>query len=100
MDKYYVKMTPKAERDIDEIYEYLAMKKEVPEIALNLVDLLENTIFSLECMPYRGTERKVGTYANKGYKQLFVKNFTIIYRVDEKRHIVIIVTVRYTPREF
>ena len=100
MDKYFVKMMPKAERDIDEIYEYLAKKKEIPEIALNLVDIMENAILSLDCMPYRGSERKVGTYTNKDYRQIFVKNFTIIYRIDEKRHIVIIVTIRYTPREY
>ncbi|MGB4658657.1 MAG: type II toxin-antitoxin system RelE/ParE family toxin [Mobilitalea sp.] len=100
MDKYNVKMMPKAERDIDEIYEYLAKKKEIPEIALNLVDIMENAILSLGCMPYRGSERKVGTYTNKDYRQIFVKNFTIIYRIDEKRHIVIIVTISYTPREF
>lgn len=99
MDKYIIKMMPKAGRDIDEIYEYLAKKKEVPEIALNLVDIIENAILSLEYMPYRGSERKAGTYINKGYRQIFVKNFTIIYRVDEKRHFIIIVTVRYTPRE-
>lgn len=100
MDKFYIKMMPRAERDIDEIYEYLAKKKEVPEIALNLVDIMENTILSLECMPYRGSKRKVGAYTNKGYRQIFVKNFTIIYRIEEKRRIVIIVTVRYTHREF
>lgn len=100
MDKYDVKIMPKAERDIDGIYEYLSMNKEIPEIALNLVDEMEKAILSLECMPYRGSERKVGAYANKGYRQMFVKNFTIIYRVDEKRHFVIIVTVRYTPCEF
>ncbi|MFT4143252.1 MAG: type II toxin-antitoxin system RelE/ParE family toxin [Mobilitalea sp.] len=100
MDKYNVKMLPKAERDIDEIYEYLSKKKEIPEIALSLVDIIENTILSLEYMPFRGSERKVGTYVNKGYRQVFVKNFTVVYRVDKKRHIIIIVAVRYSLREF
>ena len=100
MDKYIVKMMPKAERDIDEIYEYIAKKIEAPNIALNMVDELEEAILSLEYMPYRGSERKVGFYTNKCYRQVFVKNFTIVYRIDEKRHFVIIVTVRYTPRDF
>ncbi|MDF2844977.1 MAG: plasmid stabilization system protein [Herbinix sp.] len=67
MDRYNVKMLPKAERDIDEIFEYLSMNKEAPEIALSLVDVIENTILSLEYMPFRGTVRNVGTYANKEY---------------------------------
>jgi addiction module RelE/StbE family toxin len=93
-------MMLRAEHDLDEIYDYLAKKIEVPEIAMNLVDELEEAILSLENMPYRGSERKVGSYANRGYRQIYVKNFTIIYRIDENRHFVIIVTVRYTPSNF
>ncbi len=100
MDRYNVKMLPKAERDIDEIFEYLSKNKEAPEIALSLVDVIENTILSLEYMPLRGTVRNVGIYANKDYRQIFIKNFTIVYKVDKKRHVIIIVTVRYTPSEF
>lgn len=100
MDKYNVKIMPKAERDIDEIYKYLTKEKEIPEIALHLVDEFEETILSLEYMPFRGSERKVGAYINKGYRQIFVKNFTIIYRIDEKRHFVIVVAVRFSPSKF
>jgi plasmid stabilization system protein ParE len=46
LDKYDVKIMPKAVRDIDEIYEYLAKNKEIPEIALNLVDEMEKAILS------------------------------------------------------
>ena len=35
-----------------------------------------------------------------GYRQLFVKNYTVIYRVNEKDKAVIIITVRYTPSAF
>lgn len=100
MDKYSVKIMPKAARDIDEIYTYLVKEKEVPEIALNLVDVLEDTILSLENLPYRGSERKTGAFVNKGYRQIFAKNFTIVYCIDEKRHFVIIITVRYSPSKF
>ena len=48
-------------------------------------------------MPYRGATRKIGRYANAGYRQLFVENYTIVYRIDEDKKLVIIVTVRYTP---
>ena len=91
---------PRVESDLDRIYDYLAKVKDVPEIALNLIDELEEAILSLENIPYRGSERKVGAYCNKCYRQIFVKNFSIIYRIDEKRHFVIIVTVRYTPSNF
>ena len=37
---------------------------------------------------------------NTANKKVFVKNFTIIYRIDEERKTVIIVTVRYSPSSF
>jgi len=64
------------------------------------VNELENAILLLEQMPYRCPERKRGVYANRGYRQLFVKNYTVIYRVDEKTRTVLIVTVRYSPSQF
>ena len=38
-----------------------------------LVNDIEDTIFRLESLPYRGAERKIGLYANKGYRQLFFR---------------------------
>ena len=51
-------------------------------------------------MPYRGSIRRTGAFANRGYRQVFVKNFTIVYRIDEAKKMVVIVTVRYTPSSF
>lgn len=100
MDKYNVSLTSRALRDMDGIYDYIAQTLMVPETALGLVDKIEKEILSLENMPYRFPERKTGTYANRGYRQLFVGNYTVIYRVDEKHKQVIVVTVRYTPSQF
>ncbi len=65
-----------------------------------MADILDNVILSLQEMPYRGAVRKVGNYANKGYRQIFINNFTIIYRIVEIKKMVTIVTVRYTPSYF
>ncbi len=51
-------------------------------------------------MPYRCPERKRGVYANRGYRQLFVENYTAVFRIDEVKKTVIVVTVRYSPSEF
>ena len=61
-----------------------------------LIDKLEAEIFSLEQFPYRCPERSIGSYANKGYRQLLVKNYTVIYRIDETHKQVVIITVRYS----
>lgn len=71
-----------------------------PDTALNMVERLENAILSLEELPERGALRRVGAYANGDYRQLFVKNYVIIYRVLKQKNEVHIVTVRYTPSSF
>ena len=100
MVKYQVKITPQAFRDIDMIYDYIARHLLEPGTANNLVDEIEAGIFSLEEMPNRGAPRRIGTYASKGYRQLFIKNYTIVYRVDETEKQVIIVTVKYAGSDF
>ena len=100
MYKYFVKLLPKAYRDIDEIYNYISRILLEQEIAMNFIRDIENVIFSLEEFPYRGAERKIGTYVNKGYRQVFFKNFSAVYRIDESQKTVIIVTVRYSKSNF
>lgn len=65
-----------------------------------MIEELEKAIFSLEQLPERGAIRRYGNYANGDYRQLFVKNYVIIYRILREVKEVHIVTVCYTPRNF
>ncbi|MDR2568899.1 MAG: type II toxin-antitoxin system RelE/ParE family toxin [Oscillospiraceae bacterium] len=100
MDKYKVTMSDRALRDLDGIYEYIAKTLIEPGIALNLIDEIETGVLSLDTIPHRCSERKVGAYANRGYRQLFVKNYTILFRIDERKKTVVVVTVSYSSRQF
>lgn len=100
MAKYHIKLTQRASRDLDDIYNHIADGFKEIGTAEKLADALDEAILSLDEMPYRGAVRRTGAFANRGYRQIFVKNFTIIYRIDEKGKTVIIVTIRYTPSSF
>ncbi len=100
MDKYSVKLMSRAVRDLDGIYDYIAGNLLEPETASKLIDRMEQQIYSLEQMQYRCPERKQGIYANRGYRQLMIENYTVIYRVDEANKMVIVVTVHYSPSNF
>ena len=100
MDKYTVKMFPQAYRDIDKIYEQALLVSNNADAAIALAEKLEKAILSLEEQPYRGTERKYGFYAFKGYRQLIVENYIIIYEVLENEKVVAVVTVKYGKSEF
>lgn len=91
---------PRAYRDLDGIYCYIADEFKEIGTAERMADLLESQILGLDVMPYRGAIRKTGAFANRGYRQIFVKNFTILYRIDEIKKEVIVVTIRYTPSSF
>jgi len=69
-------------------------------VAMNIVDDIEDALLSLEIMPHRCPERKVGVYARQGYRQLFVGNYTVLFRIDEERKLVMVVTIRYSSSQF
>lgn len=100
LDKYVVKLYPRAYRDLDEIYTYIADTLLEPNIALKMIDELENTIFNLETFPQRGSIRRIGAYANQDYRQLFFKKYTIIYCVVEEKKEVHVLMIRYSTSNF
>lgn len=99
-DKYVVKLYAHAYRDLDDIYTYIAEILLEFGTALNMIDELEEAIFSLEHLPERGAIPRIGAYGGGNYHQLFVKNHCIIYRLMKEKKEVHIVTVRYTPGNF
>lgn len=100
MNKYEVRLLNRALQDLDDIYGYIARTLAEPGTATELIDILESEILSLEYLPYRCPERRSGAYAKDGYRQLMVKNYIVIYRINEAEKKVIIVTVRYARSSF
>lgn len=100
MDKYSVRMYPRAYKDLESIYNYILQIIKENEIAKKSLEDIESAIYSLEGFPYRGAERRYGIYANRGYRQLFVRNFNIIYKVEEASKCVMIITVKYSKSDF
>ena len=88
MDKYEVRLMNQALQDLDEIYGYIASNLQEPGVAAELLDALESEILSLEYLPYRCSERRTGSFAHSGYRQLMVKNYIVIYRIDEAHKII------------
>jgi len=98
MDKYEIMLYPKALRDIDDIYAYIALEKLSPENAKEQTDRIWDAIRTLEQMPEAHQDRLVGRYAGKGYKQLIIDNYLAIYKVDNVSKKVFVVTVQYQGR--
>ena len=63
MDKYKVKVNPRAILELDHIYEYIANEKLVPENAKGQVDRIKKAIFNLDTFPQSHQERNEGRNA-------------------------------------
>ena len=84
MDKYKIKVNPRAIRELDHIYKYIANEKLAPENAKGQVDRIKTSILSLATFPQSHQERREGRYAGKGYRQLLIDNYIAIFRIDEQ----------------
>lgn len=65
-----MKLYPRAYRDLDGIYNYIVCTLLGPTTASKMIDELENAIVSLETLPECGVIRRVGAYANQGYRPI------------------------------
>ena len=98
MAKYEVLLYPKAYRDIEEIYSYLALEKLEPGIAKSQTDRIWDAISSLEAFPESHQDRLSGRHSGQGYKQLIVDNYIAIFKIDKENRRVFVVTVQYGGR--
>lgn len=95
---YAIRLYPRAFREMERIYQYIYETLQAPEHAASQLDRLEKGIYSLEQLPHRCPERKNGSYANRGYRELLVDNYVIIYKIHERKRQVDIVTIQYVKR--
>ena len=98
MDKYDVMLYPRAFRDIDDIYAYIAHEKLSPDNAKEQTDRIWEAIKSLDKFPESHQDRLVGRFSGKGYKQLIIDNYIAIFRIDTNKKKVFVVTVQYQGR--
>ena len=66
MAKYTVKLMQRASGDLDDIYNHIADDFKEIGTAEKMADVLEDAILSLDEMPYRGSIRRTGAFANRG----------------------------------
>ncbi|MCM1180103.1 MAG: type II toxin-antitoxin system RelE/ParE family toxin [Clostridium sp.] len=98
MDKYKVKVNPKAIRELNSIYKYIASEKSARENAKGQIDRIKKAVLGLDTFPQAHQERSEGRYAKKGYRQLLIDNYIAIFRIDETHKTVYVITIQYQGR--
>jgi toxin ParE1/3/4 len=83
--RFEVLLTDDANRDLEDIYSYVA-DHDAPGKAEDLLDRIEEVIESLSTHPERGSyPKEISALGIREYRQRFYKPYRIIYRVIGKR---------------
>jgi len=98
VQEYNVVFSETAENDLDEVVEYLSNFS--PSIARRYYDEIMVKALSLTLMPQRCSFVQDTALRNKGYRWLFVRNYTIFFIIDELNTLVDIQAIMYSGREY
>ena len=83
--RFDVLLTEHAERDLEELYDYIAAH-DAPGNAARVLDRIEKVLQSLSTFPERGSHPKeLLALGIREYRQTFFKPYRLICRIVEKR---------------
>jgi plasmid stabilization system protein ParE len=81
--------TPRALGDLRKIHDYIAVDS--IRYAQVQIDTIQAAVLTLSDFPFIG--RRVPEFPNLPYREIIAGNFRIMYRFEEQRHRVLIMTV-------
>ena len=88
---YEVLLTDGAERDLEDIYDYIS-EFDCQANAIRVLDRLAAIIESLSELPQRGSfPRELLALGIRDYRQVFFKPYRVIYRVIGERAIIYVI---------
>ena len=97
--KYTVIISREAEKDLREIYEYIAFELQSPDNASGQLERLEKAILSLNEMPYRFREYNRKKWKKHRQYVMPVGNYCVFYVPDDDMERVTITRVIYGARD-
>lgn len=100
MTKYKVIYSQKAYRDLVNIYNYILINSLNPKIANKLIGEIKEAIESLDILPFRHELIETSIIDFKDIRKLLVKNYIVLYRVDEVAKSVYIVRIVSCKRDY
>ncbi len=100
MIKYSLFISEAAEKDLDEITDYIAYELREPETALNQISRIQEVILSLSEMPERHAIVQDNYLTSKGIRIVPVDNYLVFYTVNMQESAVHIVRVLYGRRDW
>ena len=97
--KVEVELSEKADRDLRNIFFYIAIDLCAPDAAEKQVNRLWDAMRSLDELPERYRRYEDEPWHSRGMRVLPVDNYVVLYIPDLKEKIVRIVSVMYSGRD-
>lgn len=88
MKQYQVRITEQAERDLEDIFDYIARHDNL-ENADYVLEQLEKRILALNSNPQRGNcPPELTRLGIKSFREIFFKPYRVIYEIEERKVVV------------
>jgi addiction module RelE/StbE family toxin len=98
--KYTLMMLPQAERDLDDIFAYIAYELHNGQAAEKLIDEIAASLIGLEDMPRRCPESEIPELKRDGYRKCVVENYVALYTLDDEKRLIKVAKVFYGMRDY
>lgn len=98
-ERYTVKITPQAQKQVKEIVDYIRYTLQSPATAVKMQDTFESEIASLSVFPARIPIVEETPWHNQGIHKLSVKNYLIYFWINDAEKVVEIIGVVYGRRD-
>lgn len=97
---YKIENTPLAEQDLDSILSYIAENLGNKTAAVSFLDEVDACYINLERMPFMYEQCRDPQLRALGYRKAIIKNYVMIYRVDDDKKVVYILRFFYGRRDY
>jgi addiction module RelE/StbE family toxin len=100
MSVYKLEYSVAARSDLGDIFDYIAGELQMRKAAVSITGLIRKKIDGLVDFPRRCVAIDIDELADKGYRKLVVKNYVVVYKVEEKKRRVVVMRVFYGGRDY
>ncbi len=99
-NNYSIMITPTAKREMNRIYEYLSEELGLKIATKNLMRQVEGTINILKYAPQIYAQIEKSYSLEMKYRRIVIKNYVVLYTIDEENKIVYISHMYYKKRNY
>jgi len=99
-NKYRLKIVPKAEEDLNDIFYYIALELNNKSAAEKLINQFSNKVLRLQDFPFSCSVVEDPFLKDKGYRKLIIDNYIVFYIVNEAEQQVVVMRVLYSRKKY